>query len=216
MQPLSVVENPGFRRLIKSMDPRYELPSRKVLTDKLIPELYKRAKTNLKLLLADTDKISVTTDAWTSVSNDSYLGVTCHFFTTELEVCSITLDVLPITTDEKAESLVQLLNDCFKSWSIENKVKHIVTDNAANMKLMAELIGLMHFPCVAHSLNLVVKTSITKCPSKAVHTAIEKVKDIVTFFHKSPKANRILKKMKIDNQEDGEIIPGKLIQYVSI
>jgi len=39
-QPLSVVEDNGFRRLITTLDPRYILPGRKYFTDVCLPQLY--------------------------------------------------------------------------------------------------------------------------------------------------------------------------------
>lgn len=217
MQPFSVVEDAGFKSLLKSFDPRYELPSRKRLTDVLIPDLYKKAKANLKKLLSTTDVISITTDGWTSVANESYLGVTCHFLDKKLALRSITLDVLSVQVDEKAESLMMLLNDCFKYWEIETKVKHIVTDNAASMKAMVDLMGLKHFPCAAHSINLIVKNAVRDTKFEEVRLAINKAKDLVTFFHKSPKACQLLRKIKKQSfSEEGEIPAGKLIQYVSM
>ncbi len=38
IQPLSVVENRAFRRLLHELDPKYEIVSRKTLTNKLLPK----------------------------------------------------------------------------------------------------------------------------------------------------------------------------------
>ena len=40
-QPLSIVSDPGFSRLVNTVEPRYQLPSRKYVTDKVIPEIAK-------------------------------------------------------------------------------------------------------------------------------------------------------------------------------
>ena len=80
MEPLSVVEHVGFRNLITKLEPRYELPSRKTLTEKILTDLYKRTKSKLREFLDTSSAVSITTDGWTSVANESYLGVTCHFF----------------------------------------------------------------------------------------------------------------------------------------
>jgi len=37
LQPLSVVENEGFREYSSHLNPRYKIPSRKTIRDKLIP-----------------------------------------------------------------------------------------------------------------------------------------------------------------------------------
>jgi len=42
MVPLSTVEKDGFREMIKILDPRYVLPSRKYLSQTAIPNLYQK------------------------------------------------------------------------------------------------------------------------------------------------------------------------------
>lgn len=112
-------------------------------------------------MLQDTNTVSATTDCWTSLAHESYIGITCHFLDKNCKLCSLTLDVLQILQDETADSLVTILNDSFLSWNIHTKVKHVVTDNAPVMKATLDKMARMkHFSCIAHSLNLVVKNSI--------------------------------------------------------
>ncbi|XP_029160189.1 zinc finger BED domain-containing protein 6-like, partial [Nylanderia fulva] len=155
-------------------------------------------------------------DGWTSNANESYLGITCHFFkvTNFLTLHSTTLDVILIEKDETANNLSQLIRNCLTDWEIFDKVNHIVTDNAANMKLTVELLNKKHFPCFAHSLNLVLKNAITKCNNKEVLSIITKCKNLVTFFHHSSKASRMLKEANKKLAEEGETVPCKLIQYI--
>ena len=47
MQPLSLVESTGFRKLIKNLDPRYDIVSRSHLTSVLLPCRYENEKLNL-------------------------------------------------------------------------------------------------------------------------------------------------------------------------
>ena len=46
-QPLSVVENEGFCSLMEHLQPRYSLPSRRYLSETVLPELYQRVSTKL-------------------------------------------------------------------------------------------------------------------------------------------------------------------------
>ena len=39
-QPLSMVEDIGFKRVLQSLEPRYKCPSRKYYTDTIIPKIY--------------------------------------------------------------------------------------------------------------------------------------------------------------------------------
>ncbi|KAJ4929961.1 hypothetical protein JOQ06_018977, partial [Pogonophryne albipinna] len=50
-QPLSVVEDAGFRQLITTLDPRYILPGRKYFTDVCLPQLYQTVYTHIDSIL---------------------------------------------------------------------------------------------------------------------------------------------------------------------
>ena len=65
-QPLSVVENEGFRSLIEHLQPRYNLPSRRYLSETVLPELYNRVSTKLAEKLKGVPALSFNTDIWTS------------------------------------------------------------------------------------------------------------------------------------------------------
>lgn len=170
----------------------------------------------MKTLLRETHAVSLTIDGWTSNVNENCLGITCHFFevTKFLTLHSTTLDVILIEKDETANNLSQLIRNCLTEWEIFDKVNHIVTDNAANMKLTVELLNKKHFPCFTHSLNLVLRNAITKCNNNEVLLVITKCKNLVTFFHHSPKASRMLKEANKKLAEEGETVPCKLVQYV--
>lgn len=218
-QPLSLVEDEGFRDFVKALNPRYEIISRKTLTNSVLPECYEMAKKNLKNLLEKAHAVSLTIDGWTSNANESYVGITCHFFEensdSSLALHSTALDVILIEKDETAYNLSQLIRNCLTEWGIFDKVNHIVTDNAPNMKLSVDLLNKKHFPCFAHSLNLVLRNAITKCNNNEVLSVITKCKNLVTFFRHSPKASRMLKEADTKLVEEEENVPGKLIQYVN-
>ena len=65
-QPLSVVDNEGFRRLLEHLEPRYSLPSRKYFSETAPPELYKKACKHISEELKDVTSMSFTTDIWSS------------------------------------------------------------------------------------------------------------------------------------------------------
>lgn len=68
-QPFSMVENIGFKRMMKRVDPGYKIPNRKYFSDTSLPEVFKGVENFTRSLLAKVDSpISFTTDIWTSVS----------------------------------------------------------------------------------------------------------------------------------------------------
>lgn len=81
MQPLSIVENSGFRKLINLFDSRYKLPSHKLIGTTLIPNLYESTRKMIESILSHTKYVSLTSDIWTSLNTISFITVTVHFFT---------------------------------------------------------------------------------------------------------------------------------------
>lgn len=49
-------------------------------------------------------------------------------------------------------------------WAITQKVIVVVTDNGANMVCAVHKAGWVHYPCVAHTLNRLVKDGIKAVP----------------------------------------------------
>lgn len=50
-KPLSVAENEGFRRLLSTLEPRYEIPSRPYITDVMVPKLFDEVKKHVRNLV---------------------------------------------------------------------------------------------------------------------------------------------------------------------
>ncbi|KAJ8963867.1 hypothetical protein NQ314_005325 [Rhamnusium bicolor] len=75
-QPISVVEDIGFKNLIKELEPRYNLPSRRTIGRTLLPDAYSQIKTKLMDILKTTKYVAITTDIWTSSNTESYITLT--------------------------------------------------------------------------------------------------------------------------------------------
>ncbi|CAG4990860.1 unnamed protein product [Colias eurytheme] len=68
-QPLSILEDQGFNRLMSVVKPKYQFPSRKYMSEKVIPELYEQLKKKILDQISSTNNISVTSDMWTCMNN---------------------------------------------------------------------------------------------------------------------------------------------------
>ena len=69
LQPLSIVENVGFKDFVRDLNPLYQLPSRKKMTYELLPEMFKEAKASILEHHHEAVHCSITTDIWTSDAN---------------------------------------------------------------------------------------------------------------------------------------------------
>lgn len=76
MQPLSIVENSGFRKVVQLLDSRYLklLPNRRTLTRNILPDIYSSTKSKLQGMLNKFNYIFVTSDFWTSLNTDSFMN----------------------------------------------------------------------------------------------------------------------------------------------
>lgn len=71
--PFSVVEDVEFRNLIKMLCPNYSIPSRKTVTQSLMPQLFNMTVECVKDTLNNVSAVCLTTDGWTSRNNQSFV-----------------------------------------------------------------------------------------------------------------------------------------------
>lgn len=72
-QPFSIVENKGFLRLLKHIEPRYTAPSIKTLSNTILKDMYSEVTNYVKCELGAAQCVAITTDMWISMAkNDFY------------------------------------------------------------------------------------------------------------------------------------------------
>ena len=102
--PFNLAESPHFKAFVHELDPRYVLPSRRSLSDTLIPARYNETVSDMQASLAAADAHAVTTDLWTSSANYSYMGVKVHCLTRDLFLtitvwrCGLLQAVIPLNS----------------------------------------------------------------------------------------------------------------------
>ena len=80
MLPLNTVEKEGFKKMIHSLDPHYELLIRKYISNTTIPALYDTTRAKVKAEINTAEFYSATTDMWWSSNTmEPYLSYTIHF-----------------------------------------------------------------------------------------------------------------------------------------
>ncbi|CAB3246549.1 unnamed protein product [Arctia plantaginis] len=208
-QPLQVVENKGFQDYTLALNPNYELPSRKILSEKLIPEQYSMAKKATQEMLKATDYIALTTDLWTSDSSRSYMTLTIHFINKD-KFKSLTLSTREVKDAHTSENLAHEMRDILETeWNILDKIICVTTDNAANIKkAVIDFLYKRHLSCAAHTLNLVVQYTIKE--NEVLIRLVEKCRVIVAYFRRSNNAAYKLKQV----QEQMQLEPLTLKQDV--
>ncbi|XP_052856536.1 E3 SUMO-protein ligase ZBED1-like [Drosophila gunungcola] len=144
LRSFTVVENKGFRNFVNLLDPRYELPSRTTLRNVSMANAYEEKKARLYAFLQDVKHCAITSDCWTSRSNECYVTVTCHFITADFELRNAVLSTEKLLDERShsSESIANLIRTVLEEWSLLGKVTAMVTDNAKNMIKACEILQI--------------------------------------------------------------------------
>lgn len=157
-QLLSVVDNMGFRRLLGVLEPRYEIPSQRHITDTVLPKMHEFVKKHISSLLCDMSAISLTTDIWSSsVSPMSLMSLTGQWLDKDFTLQRVVLHAKQLRGSHTGLAIASAIEGMLQTWSISKESVHVVLrDNAKNMVKAMDDAGLPSLPCVAHTLQLTV------------------------------------------------------------
>ena len=152
-QPLWMVEDVGFKRVLQVLEPHYKCPSRKYCTD-TIEEVSK--------LIGTAKYISFTTDLWSSrVNITSLLSLTAHWIDDAFVKVSAVLHAQAVEESHTGEHVAAQMEQMLQNWEIPcDKVHIVISDNASNMVKAMNDASFTRFGCFARSLQLVVKDGL--------------------------------------------------------
>ena len=92
------------------------------------------------------------------------------------------------------QNLSTFLHDVCLEWKLSDKKPALVTDNARNMLLAGASAEMEpHIRCIAHTINL---SSQKALKVETVSALLVKLRKLVTFFHRSPKACEALREVQ--------------------
>lgn len=190
LQPLSIVNDEGFREFVNELDPSYKLPSSKCL-GLLMPQTITDLEEKIGNELKNQIFLSLSMDYWTSRTQDSYCAITAHFVDIDFNLKTVLLGCPNVNESHTKENIKSHINSICGKWGVQEKVVSVTTDNAANITAGINLTDYSRLPCLAHTLNTMVQKSL-----KTIEGLKQKVKSIVEYFHKSSQAANKLKEMQ--------------------
>ena len=171
-EPFSIVHRVGFKRLMNSIEPRYSLPSDRYFSDTLIPEMYAKVKEKVTSLIKEQGHVSITTDLWSSIAQDSYLSLTAHFINSNHERQQACLHAVPFDGSHTGERIASMITNCLQAWGIAEKLHVVVHDNGSNFVAGLREGNVPNIPCLAHKLQLVMKDGCLAQPCVSALTAM--------------------------------------------
>lgn len=119
LQPYSIMENEGFRRYSRNLEPRYALPSRRALSEIIVPDIYGKVKEEVKKSF-HTVKICVKTDTWTEATTTrAFVGVSAHWISNEWERRFAVLNCDEFSAKHNGENIAAKFNRVLNDWNLE-------------------------------------------------------------------------------------------------
>ncbi|XP_036446812.1 zinc finger BED domain-containing protein DAYSLEEPER isoform X1 [Colossoma macropomum] len=133
LQPVQIVENEGFRELLQLLEPRYVPEPSHYIQQQLLPAYAYQVQVATKLALSGAESCSVTLDLWRSNAvslnaGSGYMGVTCHFITTDWQIKSALLACLPLPSQTDTQRMLNDFDEISHANGISGKVFRIVLD----------------------------------------------------------------------------------------
>ena len=137
MRPFSVVEDEGFKTLMKTGRPDYQLPSRRTVA-RDVRQVFKQTRKRIAKTLQVSDvakgktavdkcqqehdgALSFATDAWTSPNHRAYIAVTVHFEQDGIPICLL-LDIVEVARSHSGFNLAKAFAGILEDFGIADKV----------------------------------------------------------------------------------------------
>ncbi|CAG8673020.1 6706_t:CDS:1, partial [Scutellospora calospora] len=155
MQPLTIVENNDFIKYSYDLDPKYKLPCKKVLKNK-IDEAYHNSFIAIQDKISkEATYVSMTLDLWSSSAHIPYLGVTLHWISNQFIPHEILLAIKEVSYPHTAIIIKEETKKLISEFHLETKIVAFITDNDSNMKSAIHQLEIgSHISCAAHTLQL--------------------------------------------------------------
>ena len=179
IQPFKVVEGEAFRNMISNFDPNYQLPTRNTIKNFIIKSFNERKNLVKNYIKNIPGKVSITTDIWSSLKNESFLGITVHFIDENWMLRHFTLDIFKFEGSHTGQLIADKIYEILVEFGLESKTISMTTDNASNMVSCAKILEskfehtFIHYQCVTHILNIIVIAELN-----TINTSVKKTKKI--------------------------------------
>ncbi|KAL2081911.1 hypothetical protein ACEWY4_021729 [Coilia grayii] len=193
MTPIAVVEQQGFKRMLKTLDPRYKLPSRHFFSRQELPRLYTRERERLAADLAQVVHYALTTDMWSSRTCEPYMCVTMHYIV-EWEMKSACLQTTYFPQDHTGENIAEALGDVTTTWMLNPNPVAITTVNGSNIVSAVQSKQWLRMQCFGHRLHLAIGHGMQ---NSKITRAINICKKNVAAFSYSWKRRRELAEAQV-------------------
>ncbi|XP_070765933.1 zinc finger BED domain-containing protein 4 [Enoplosus armatus] len=130
LQPVSIMENQGFRELLQLLEPRYTPERQHYIQSQLLPAYAYQAQLATRQALGSALALSLSLDLWRGLTGatSGYLGVTCHFLTSDWQMRSALLACLPLTGGCSGNRVLSEFDEVCHSHGVSGRAFRVVAD----------------------------------------------------------------------------------------
>ncbi|XP_054979597.1 E3 SUMO-protein ligase ZBED1 [Sorex araneus] len=208
LYPPSIVDEATFRALLRTAEPRYELPSRKFFCSRALPEQYAAVRARVLRELAAAPWCALSADLWASPSqNRTYVTLAAHFLRaapSALALGSRCLKTFEVPEDNTAETVTRVLYEAFIEWGIGSKVFGATTDGRKDLVKACALLDIgVHMPCLGQAFQAGIQQAF-RLPQLA--GLLARCRRLVEYFQRSSVAAYLL----FEKQKQQQLAPRML------
>lgn len=187
----SVLTKKGFKFFLSSCGIRTDVPSKKVMSDSLIPKLTEEAKSIVKQDLLSVSSLALTLETWMYRKTQTFLTLTAHFIKDDWSMTSYVLDTFECTDDKTETILAENLRRVTDEWGVTKGVVALLSNIPDKITSNAITInGWEELSCFGYALNQVVSEALASVTDWVrVH---KKLNDATTYFFENIKASDAL------------------------
>ena len=159
----NIIDNPFFKEFLYELRPNYIIPTRQTLSGIMLNNEIIRVNLEINKEIERSENITLALDGWTSLSSLSIYSFLVLTSSRKQYLYSLRDYSLAHHTGEFLAAEIKTIIDQIGAI----KIKAIVTDNDANVKLARELVTkeypyIINLHCIAHFVNLITKSIIGK------------------------------------------------------
>ncbi|KAL5722356.1 hypothetical protein ACHQM5_005889 [Ranunculus cassubicifolius] len=190
--PLSMVEDVGFGRFLKNLQPSFELMSCDDVKSDCLQIFGKEKLKVLEMLDKFSGKLSLTADIWTSYQDHGYMSLTAHYFDQSWVLQKKILNIV-LVDPHSEQDLAEAINSCLKEWDIDRKLFSMTFDKSFSSEVVFRIRDqlsqsrflvnngqLFHVRCATNILNLIVHDMLD-----ALNEVIHKVGESIRYVESS-------------------------------
>ena len=128
--PFRFVEKEGFKQFMKVAQPCFHIPSHTTVTRDCF-NLFDKEKHKLMAFFKGTkQRVSLTTDTWTSIQRINYMVITAHWIDKNWTFHKRIINFCPITS-HRGEDLGKSISKCLHEWGLHH-IFTVTVDNAGS------------------------------------------------------------------------------------